>query len=258
MTESQIEDVQFHRIEEEQHMIETETPRLFDSAKYKAMLDDADKEVRNMIAKRITRNKALATGGIATAAFALGFLPMLFSGLETADSFLFSLSVLGVMLGVFLATGAVCLFVLRHRLINRFNHFNYVMSGICSDIEDGLRAFAKYLGHAGNVMRESSVLRTTESSASKKRHVLAYHIMQVGRKTREAYALFSKYIDCNAAPLYAVEPYRYDFTVMRDYPYDIPYARTPRTIEFLQPGNQITVQVDYVDIVTLTREDLYE
>lgn len=258
MTESQTEDVQFHLFEEEQNMVETPTPRLFDTAQYKARLDEADEDVRRYIAKRISRNKALATGGIATGALLLGFLPMLFSNLETTDSFLFSLTIVGIVLGLFLLAGGICLVVLRNRLLDRISHFNFEMSGICSEIEDGLRAFSKYLGHTGNVMRDFSVLRTTESSISKKRHILAYHSMQISRKTREAYALFSKYIDCDTAPLRAVTPYRYDFSVMRDYPYDIPYARTPRTIEFLQPGNRIVIQVDYVDVVTLTREELYE
>ena len=71
--------------------------------------------------------------------------------------------------------------------------------------------------------------------------------------------MFSTYIDSDDIRLtYEAEPYNYDFTVLKDYEYDIPYSEVRKDINFLQEGNKIVIPVDYVESVTLTREELYD
>ena len=207
----------------------------------------------------MTKKKTMFIGLFAVLAYLVGFLPLVFGNLNTTKSFLFSLIVTGIVLGVFLVIGFIYLFVLRHKLVNRFKHFNYVMSGILKEIENGVNAFSRYLSHACNVMREFSVLNYSESSYKKKQHILSNHKRIIGEKISEVNELFSTYIDSDDIRLtYEAEPYDYDFTVLKDYEYDIPYSEVRKDIDFLQEGNKIVIPVDYVETFTLTREELYD
>ena len=183
----------------------------------------------------------------------------MFSNLNTVKSFLFSLAVSGIVLGIFLVIGFIYLFVLRHKLVNRFKHFNYVMSGILREIENGVDAFSRYLSHACNVMREFSVFNYSENSFRKKQHILSNHKRIISEKIREVNELFSTYIDSDEIRLeYDAEPYDFDFTVIKDYEYDLPYSDVRKEIDYLQEGNKTVIPVDYVETFTLTREELYD
>ena len=259
LSEYQREDVTYVLEEEERNMVATTTTHLFDSAQYSEKIRNADKEIRRGISQRMTKKKTLFVGLFAVIAYFVGFLPLIFGNLNTTKSFLFSLTITGIVLALFLCIGFVYLFILRHKLINRFKHFNYVMSGILKDIDNGVNAFSKYLSHACNVMREFSVLEHTESSLKKKKHILSNHKRIINEKIKEVNELFATYIDSNDINVsYDVEPYDFDFTVMHEYEYSMPYKQVKNDIDYLQEGNKIFVPVDYVESVTLNREELYD
>ena len=259
LNEYQKEDATNDLEEEEQHMVATSTTQLFNTAQYSQQMREADRNIRRGIEQRMTKKKTMFVGMFAAIAYFIGFLPLLFGNLNTTKSLVFSLSVTGIVLGIFLLIGFIYLFVLRNRLINRFKHFNYVMSGILKEVESGVNKFAKYLSHACNVMRDFSVLNYSESSNRKKQHILSNHKRIISKKISEVNELFSSYIDSNEIRLdHEARPYNFDFTVMKDYEYEIPYSETGKTIDYLQDGNKITIPVDYVETFTLTREELYD
>ena len=152
----------------------------------------------------------------------------------------------------------IYLFVLRRRLIDRFKHFNYVISGICNEIENGLKAFSKYLGHACNVMREFSVLEYTRENQNRKEYILKKHQLDVEGKIKEISEAFSEYVVLSKIHMDADDAYDYDFHLMKNYSYEMPCSETRVDIEFLQPGNYISVPVDYIERVMLIREELYD
>ena len=245
--------------EEERNMVSTSTTQLFNTTQYNKRMQEADKEIRRGIAQRMTKKKTVFVALFAVLAYIIGFLPLLFGNANTTKSFLFSLCIIGIVLGIFLGVGLVYIFILRHRLINKFKHFNYVMSGILKEIENAISAFSKYLSHACNVMREFSVLNYSEGSYKKKQHILTNHKRIIGEKIQEVNEFFATYIDpaeLNIA--YDVEPYNFDFTVLNDYEYEIPYSKIRKDVDFLQEGNKIVVPVEYVESITLTREELYD
>jgi len=259
LSEYQREDVKYILDEEERNMIATSTTQLFNTAQYNKKMRDADKEIRRGIAQRMTKKTTMFVGLFAVIAYLVGFLPLLFSNINTGKSFTFSLITTGIVLGIFLIIGFVYLFVLRRRLVNRFKHFNYVMSGILKEIENGVSSFSKYLSHACNVMREFSVLNYSESSYKKTKHILANHKRIITQKINEVNELFSTYINSDELRLtYDVEPYDFDFTLMRDYEYEMPYAEVRKDIDYMQQGNKVVIPVDYVESITLTREELYD
>lgn len=259
LSEYQREDVKYILDEEERNMIATSTTQLFNTVQYNKKMRDADKEIRRGIAQRMTKKTTMFVSLFATIAYLIGFLPLLFSNINTGKSFMFSLATTGIVLAIFLIIGFIYLFVLRRKLINRFKHFNYVMSGILKEIENGVSSFSKYLSHACNVMREFSVLNYSESSYKKTKHILANHKRIITQKINEVNELFSTYINSDELRLtYDIEPYGFDFTVMRDYEYEMPYTEVRKDIDYMQQGNKVVIPVDYVESITLTREELYD
>lgn len=258
LNEYQKEDVAYRLLEEEQNMIETVTTQLFNTKEYHKKMDEADKELKRMLLQRMSRKKTLLVALVAASAYLIGFLPMLLGNLNTVKSFLFSLSLTGIAIGIFLLIGFIFLFVLRKRLINRFKHFNYVVSGICDEIERSLASFSSYLSHACNMMREFSVLNFAKREEHRKENILKKHQLDVVSKINEINTTFSNYISPELRIREIPEPFEYDFTVMANYDYDMPCSSSKKTIKFLQPGHQTTVSVDYMDAVTLTREELYD
>ncbi len=259
LNDNQREDVAIALEESERAMIETSTTKLFDTARYTEQMRQADKEIRRGILQRMTRRKTLFVGLFAVIAYLIGFLPLLLGNLNTFNTFLFAILMIGIVLVLFLAVGFVYLIVLRHKLINRFKHFNFVMSGILKEIDNGVHAFSRYLSHACNVMRDFSVLNYKESSLKKKKNVLSNHRRIIEEKIQEANELFSMYVDSSDIQVsFEAEPFMYDFTVLENYKFEMPSVQTKKTIEFLQVGNRITVPIDYIDSVTLTREELYD
>ncbi len=258
LTENQAENVWYHMVEEERLMIETSTNQIFDTKRFHRELHEADKEIKRGIAQRMTKKKTMIAGGVAIGAYCLGFLPMMFSSLNTWYSFLFSLAVMGAALAIYAIIGMIYLFVMRKKLVNRFLHFNYVMGGICANITTALGQFSKYLTHAHNVMRDASVLKNRESAVSKTKRILRYHDMKIKEQIAALGEVFSKYIDFDNVRILESDPYDYDFTVMRDYQYEMPNIQSNRRITFLQLGNEVNMPVDYIQSVALTREELYD
>ena len=259
LSEFQKENVLDFLNEEEQNMISTKTTHLYNTAKYKQQMKEADEAIRKDISRRMTKKKTINTALIALAAYFFGFIPLLIGNLNTAGSFLFSLGMTGVTVGIFLLAGLLTLVVFRTRLIEKFKHFNSVMSGIIDEIQGSLNTFSEYLSNACNVMRGFSVLESTENAYAKKQNVLKNHERIILGKIKEVNELFSNYIDNDTLDVgRMIQPYNFDFTKMVDYQYEMPYSEVEKRIVFLQEGNIITVPIDYLESVIVEREELYD
>lgn len=245
--------------EEEQNMITTKTAHIYNTAEYKEQMEEADKEIRREISQRMTKKKTIMVALTATLAYFFGFIPLFIANLNNTESFLFSLGMTSVTIGIFLLIGLVALFVFKNRLIGKFKHFNDVMSGILDEIHGSLNRFSEYLSSACNVMRQFSVLDSTENIYEKKQNILKNHRRIILGKIKEVNELFANYIDNNELDNQRmIQPYEYDFTQMNDYQYEMPYSEVEKTIVFMQEGNEITVPVDYLESVIVEREELYD
>lgn len=258
MTEYQLEDVTYKLQEEEQHVVETKTTQLYKTARYKKELEKADKEVRRGIRQRMSRRHTITTGIVAIAAYAFGFLPLIFSNVNTVFSLTPSLIVTGVAVLLFIIAGMFFLFHCRRKIINRFKHFNYVMSGILLDIDSGLSSFSDYLKHLCNVMRDFSMLDYAKNKSTRKNLILKKHELDLDNQIDEVSRVFAKYMDSSHPIPTDCEPYDYDFCKLMKYDYDVPYPRFSRRIEYMQEGNEVYIPVSYVKSVEITREELYD
>lgn len=258
LSENQIEDVKYHLYEEEQKMVDSRAQNIFDMKRFNDDLQEADKDIRRAIEVRMTRKKTVCAGLLATLAYLIGFMPLIFSNLNTLTTTAFSLIMTGGVVFVFVIVGIVYLFVLRNRLKQRFKNFNSVMGGICSTVNSSLAGSSKYLGCVCNVMRDFSVLKKKESSVTRLKKVLAYHDMRIKEHVEGVHNIFSKYVDFSKITVKECDPYDHDFTVFRDYEYEMPNIHSNKKIEFLQKGNEVIIPIDYVEAVTLTREEFYD
>ncbi len=258
LTDRQREDVLYNLLDEEEKMVDIETPALFNNREYIKMIEDADKEIREKMAQRMTKKKTLITALIAVCGFLFGFIPLLFSHINTPGSFSVSLILTGISVGILVIIGFAFLIAMRKQLTDRFLHFNMVMGGILNTIDDGITAFSKYLSHACNVMRGFSVLNYSEKCRISQQTIIAKHVYDIGKKVDEFSELFYGYIDLSTVKAGDIEPYYNDYTVLADYDYEIPYELCKTNVEFLEVGNIIEVPIDYVKSVSLTREELYD
>lgn len=258
LSEFQAEDVYFHLLEEEQMMNKTTTTKIYNAKRYNEQIEEADKEIKRGIAQRMSRSQTINIGLVALGGYLFGFLPLVIGNLFSPTAIVVGLVITGIMMVAFAGVGLIKLFSLRRKLVNRFKHFNYVISGICSEISDSLTEFSAYLSKACNVMRGFSVLEKRESNLSKYKKILSYHDNKIKEQIGNVNNMFSKYVDIKNLNIVECDPYDFDFTILQDYYYEMPRVYSSKRIEFLQIGNEIVVPVDYVDSVLLIREELYE
>ena len=258
LSENQIEDVKYHLAEEEQRMVDFVSPHLFDTKKYTEQMQKADREIKEEIDRRMTKSKTVFVGGIAFLAYLIGFLPLLLGHVNTLMSFLFSLMITGIVLGVYMIIGFIYLFVLRKKLIRRYKRFNMVINNVCSDINGSLSQFSGYLSCVCNVMRDHSVLQKRDSQVMKVKKILSFHDIRIKQQIANVHELFSRYVDLNNINIEEADPYEYDFTLMKEYEYEMPAVYSKKRIEFLQSGNDVIVPIDYVNSVSIIREELYD
>ncbi len=258
LNEYQQEDVLYKLQDEEQFMVDTETENLFDSDLYTEKMEQADKELKHYISLRMTRLKTLLIGAAAILAFMFGFIPFFIGNRGLGTFAMQALTALSAT-AAFVLVGFVCLLVLKRRLVNRFKSFNYVMSGIISDIYNGLKKYSKYLSHTCNVMREFSVLNYiggNDTEDSLKCKIMTNHLLEIEHRIDDVTRIFSaKQSDIAGAP---EEPYDYDYSVMANYDYPMPFAISETEIDYIRPGNTVSLPVDYLKSIILEREELYE
>ena len=258
LSEFQRDDIRDRLLEEEQMMIETATESIFNTEKYTRRLDDADKEVRKNIGRRMSRKKTLAVSAIAIAAYLFGFVTLIFENFAYEDTIKNALLIVLLCIVVFALCGFCYICLMRKRLKDRIYHFNMEMSGVLTSIDSTMKAFSIYLSHACNVMREFSVFNRFRQTEDRKLNIMKKHIHDLDVRVEQAKEMVAQYnVDEYIFDEY-VAPYHYDFTLMENYTYDMPYNERDKSIEFLLKGNIVEISVDYIDKITLTREELYD
>lgn len=257
MNENQIEDMQMKVTEEEEKMINTVTTQLFNTAKYKKEIKEADAEVRKVLARRMTQRKTILVAGSALLAYFVGFIPLFIKSIKSFSSFSTALAICGAGLAFLALIGFFYLFSLRGELIEKISLFNHVIDRLCHEVEEGMARFSEYLAHACNVMRTISALNIRESQEAAKRRIMKYHMIMLDRKNAEMNALFSRYVDIENIVIGDIEPFDYDFSVICEYDYRMNFRPVGKTIEFFQQDNVVESPVDFIDSIKIEKEELY-
>ena len=254
LNEFQTEDVLFRLHEEEQNLAETPTVDLFQSDAFTDRLQKAGDALKKHLGCRMTKKLTIGVGTAAGLAFLFGFLPMLFSNLNTAGSFGWSALLAFGSLAILLLTGLVTLFRFRKQTKAQFLAFNNTVNGIHGEILNGLRAFSVYLSHACNVMRIHSTLKAKQGDFSEEVRILRKHVVDIDRKREEIRQLAANNFELDLQAYYDAEPYDYDFKVLKQYEYDPEFFPTADNVEFIEHGTFISVPIDYLAAITVTKE----
>lgn len=258
LTETQKEDISFRLVEEEDKMVETTVPKIFKSEEYLEQIERENKAIKRTISHRMTKKTTVAVGLISLAAFLFGLLPLVFNNVNDGEAFVMALLIILSSLITLTISGLIYLLIQYFRLKMRFQWFNKVMRSILEDIDNGLNSFSQYFSHACNVMRCFSVLNYSEKVFATRQNIYKKHAWDIGKKIDEITRLFAGYIDPDSCDYQKADPFDYDFSVLCDYDYDIPYEQLTNSITFIQNGNTVEVPINYVSSIILEREDLYD
>lgn len=258
LDEFQIEGIEYRLLEEEQNMIEVDGMHVFDVERYQKKLDKASSELTKKIMQRMTRNKAVRLSLIALALFFAGLVPFIINGFKYSGKPLLPLAVTGVFTAVLAVCILIVLTVMWFKQKSVYDRFNDVMENIYEEIDEGTGKFSDYLSHVCNVMREFSVLNAADDAAVIKCETMAQHTRDIEERIDEVYRLFFNYINEYADYSDEVVPYDYNYTVLKRYSYEMPYSGDMKEINFLQSGFRIEIPVDYLEAVTMRREELYD
>lgn len=258
LTDFQKENIVFRLQEEEQNMVETATPRVFDKERYDEMLSGADREVKRTLAQRMTRKKTVVLGAILLGLAVAGFIPLLVSQFNNLATGSFGFLLTGSVMVILMTAMMICLFVLRRKLINQFKGFNDTIGAIHDEITASLQTFSDYLRHVCNVMREFSVLEILGRQNDVGVNIFKMHETQIEKCIRDLYRVFPEYIEEDYVPDQKPDSFGYDFEQPVSYPYDFTYIGANCRIPFLRSGTEITVPVNYILSIGLRREELYD
>ena len=253
----QKEDVMLNVVEEEKKMIQANISHFSKSRNIQKNVDQRYHEILTYMEERMNRYQTIMISLICLVLFTIGFLPVLMSWKQSNAINIHCLLLIVISLGLFIGIGLIYLFIIRYKMIRKIKRFNHEMKKVEEQLNSSLEGFSQYLSHACNVMRSNSVLRQIERGNAMKKNVLNFHRIDIQICMKHAEILFSKFLNKNAFIDTKEEAYRYDFSLKQHYDYEVPY-HDEEEIEFLQLGNNINVPVDFLERVTLRREELYD
>ena len=246
----------------EQEMVSTVTSNIYNLAQYTKEMETGRKEVDKKISTRMTKKTIVRGSLIVLAAFLLSFLPLLITTANTPQSFMVSLIIIGILCGLLLIIGLICLLCFKRGLMKRFRAFNQVMNNITNEVYSTMSKFSLYLTSACKMMRGYSVLNRiaeTEKLTSKKVKIIEKHIQDMTMLREEYRLLFNEIGLSGPVDSIDIEEYEYDFTILTDYTYELPFDQSTATkIEFLQEGYQIELPINYIKKITLKREEIFD
>lgn len=260
----QREDLAEHIGKEENAMVQVPTVNVGSAKDFLKKTDQANAAVQREIETRMTQHTALLLGGIALALMLLGFVPMLVGQIRnSAGNVLISI---GIMLISLLGLGVVgfgCLWVLRSKLQARYRWFDRKMAEVVEEVDNALSLFSEYLSHACNVMRGFSVLNYCnefEDPDTTQIHILKKHILDIQAARANLRESYGGFLGVQSRePDEQVTAYDYNFERAVDFSYPPPYTEAMKCeIEFMQPGTNIQIPVNFIKAITVKREELYD
>ena len=259
----QLEDVIDHTREEELKMIGTHTCDLYDVARFRKMMDDADKEVQGEIRKRMKKTVTVAICITVLVCCLICYLPMLFSNVADAKTAITTLILIAASLCV---TGLIMLIVLlclRRILRKKVAGYNDTVGAIEAELDASAAEYSKYLSHACNVLRGNSVISFRNEVGDpdqKEILILKKHIVDIEENRAALAAIFRHYLSERVhTDITAEDAYPYDFSRPEEYEYLISFTEDQASkIEFFDDGSYVDVPVNFLRRISAEREELYD
>lgn len=247
----------------ERRMLDLDIRDVYDPETYEKPIAKSKETVDREIESRMSRKTTIIIGVIVLLLFLACSLPLIFTNHNHFGSTSVSLIVIGASLVILAVAGLIALFVFRKRLRKTVSAFNGTMNHIRGDVDRSLEDVSRYLGSAAGMLRGNAVLNYL--SENEERSVLDVrirkkHVDDIERRRGRVHDIFGAYLTGDTAPdPVLTEVYPYDFERRVEFPYPVPYTTgDEESAEFLEPGNYITVPVDFIRRITVKLEELYE
>lgn len=228
---------------------------------YERFLGRGETDIRDCVKGRLSRKVTVGGGAVCLGAFFLGFVPM-FLSVENSVSTLRNslLFALGGCLALALVGLGVLLYM-RRNVKKKIKDYNAASGSLLRMILDSMNSYSSYLTKVGSFMRIRSVLnsfREFEKQEVVRHRIYDKHLSDIQRIRQEIHEIYRGY-DLSRYETEGEEAfYEYDYTVLLDYDYFPVYKAGVHTIPYMQEGNSVQIPVDYVDEITLRREELYD
>ena len=258
----QLEDIEENIREQERKMNELKLCNVYDMDGYIEKMEEQNKKVEAVLKKRMTKKWTVTLGLLALGCYLIGFLPMFISNLKAENGTLFSLIFVAAGAAVMALAGLGALVVLKWPVKKAIRDYNGIMKEVVEDVEASMARYSAYLSHCGNVMRGNTVLnycRKQKYPEHAKWQVLRKHETDICAVRKELREIFGVFMPPEGEKPEVSEQYNYDFSRSVDFSYPIPFEKGMRkSIEFMQQGHTVEVPVDFVQQVTVRRENLYD
>lgn len=260
MTDFQKEDIEEKIRIDEQGMASVRTSNIYDTESYKQRLDAEKRRVASHIDKRMTLKVIAIVSAIALGTYFAGYIPMFISSLNSAETFMFSLVVALVALGLVAAAGVIALIVFRYMLKKDVRNYNIAVEHMIAELHQMMDLFGKYLGHFKGYMRRTALLdklRHRDKAETQECRILKKHIRDIedvrstNRMIFREYRIFDNIGD--------VRPYNYNFQLPEKYAYSFPHEEIgSRQIVFIQNDTVIEIPIDFISGITISREEFFD
>lgn len=263
LTQFQVEDIQEFVGKEEVSLVSTVTKRIEDKTEFHERMDAMDREIQKVIDTRMSKTTTIVVGIVGIFIYLLGFVPLLLTNYSTKQTMITTGILFGsVVLAMFLVA-MIRLLIARGHMRNLFRDYNAIMKDIEGQIDLNERMYGKYLGHACNLMKSFTVLDFRgqyQDPESVKMMILRKHIEDIKRDRAQLFDIFGAFISGKCVfDENEVEPYEFNYTRAVDYVYPLPFKEDELTkIEYIQPGNEIYIPIDFLNRIVIRREELYE
>ena len=263
LTSFQLDDIRDYTENAENEMVASLPPDLADVSKYEEMMLEKADEVKNVLAKRMSKITAAVVSAIILLLTLLLYAPFIVANLSTPETVAASLGMLGVILAILAAALVITLIVLKLPLREAVKDFDSTMHSIVDEINDGMRRFSKYFSLSSSVRRGYKVKRYAEKNLdeyTKSIRIRRKHQEDIRKKRAELEEMYLEFIgDSKYYENTMIQPYDYDFDKKVEYEYAAPFlAGFCRNIDFLEKGNHVEVPSGYITDISVRMEEVYD
>jgi hypothetical protein len=264
LDEFQLEDIQEYVDAQELSMTQMDIVDVYSEQEMFGQMEQGDKEVKEMIKRRMDKRTTLIIGGIACGLYLISFFTMFFknSGMNVLN-LTSSLTILGIVFAAFVVVAIVALVILRKEITRKFKEYNDTMKDLDNKLHESLTLYSIYLTHACNIRRGYGVLNTVEENIDpnlKKEYIYKKHVLDIEKVRENVRSIFGQLlVDYKPAVQANITEYEHNFNQPIDYEYPVPQTEDALyKITYLQQGNYVYIPVGYIKEIIVRREELYE
>lgn len=264
MNSFQMDDVRDYTESEKDKMVSMEITNIFDLSQYKEDLNEEEKKVKAVIDRRMKKKTTLTLGCVCVCLLLLTFLPLILSNKTNPNTMSTAFLLGGVAVGLLAIVLGITVILLRLPLKKALNDYNQKAKEISDDVRAAMNKYSDYLSCVCNVRRGYRVIDFSANHIDKYDREIRTRMKHLTDMEKMRAMVLDKYGDFVDEDIKCDElscaSYEYDFGREKaEYCYYPPYLPDDNIyIDYLVPGNKISLSSDFVSRITLRMEEIYD